>query len=88
MALGDCGGGSSDEDGCHGSRGKDDGNGSIGVSDDCPSCPCYAHFVICHVVSNAITCVVTIIIAFVSMQQRGQWQGQQEQWQQRWQQRG
>jgi hypothetical protein len=79
-ALGDRGGGSCNEDGCHDSRGKDDGNGANGVGDNCPCRPC--HRPLCHrnVIANAITHVVAIAIAFFGMQQRGQWQGQQEQW--------
>jgi hypothetical protein len=34
MALGDCGGGSCNEDVCCNSRGKDNGNGGNGVGDD------------------------------------------------------
>jgi hypothetical protein len=43
--LGDCGGGSSNEDGCRNSRGKDDGNGGNGVGDNHPCCPCHARFI-------------------------------------------
>jgi hypothetical protein len=43
--LGDCGGSSSNEDGCHNSRGEDNGNGGNGVGDDCPCRPCNACFV-------------------------------------------
>jgi hypothetical protein len=69
--LGNCGGGSSNEDGCHDSRGKDNGNGGNSIGDDCPCCPHHAHFVTCHIVANAIICVVALAIAFVSVQQRG-----------------
>jgi hypothetical protein len=73
MALGTCGGGSSNEEGYHDSRGKDDGNGSNGISDEHSCCPRHSHFVTNNVVANAIARVVAITIAFVSMQQRGQW---------------
>jgi hypothetical protein len=66
-ALGDCGGGSSNEDGCRDSGGEDDGDGGNGVGDDCPCCPCHAHFVTAHVVANAITRVVAVSIAFASV---------------------
>jgi hypothetical protein len=79
--LGNCGGGSSNKDGCCNSGGKDDGDSGNGIGDDRPCCPCYARFVTCHVVASTIACVVAIVIACVSMQRRGQWQGQQEQWQ-------
>ncbi len=67
-ALGNCGGGSSNEDGCCDSRGMDDGNSSNGIGDDCPCHPCHAHFVTLHVVANTIARVVTVpTIAFASM---------------------
>jgi hypothetical protein len=65
--LGDCGGNSSNKDGCHDSKGEDNGNGSNSVGDDCPCCPCHAHFITRHVVANAIAYVVAIAIAFVSV---------------------
>ncbi len=39
MALGNCGGSSSNEDSCCDSVGEDDGNGSKGIGDNCPCCP-------------------------------------------------
>jgi hypothetical protein len=45
-SLGDCGGGSSDEDGCRNSRGRDFGKGGNGVGDDPPCHPC--HFPLHH----------------------------------------
>jgi hypothetical protein len=44
--LGDCGGGSSDEDGCRDSGGKDDGDGGNGVGEDRPCRP--RHRPLCH----------------------------------------
>jgi hypothetical protein len=46
MALGDCGGSSSDDNRCRDSRGKDDGNGGNSVGDDSPCCSC--HCPLCH----------------------------------------
>jgi hypothetical protein len=40
-ALGDCGGGICNEDGCCNSRGKDNGNSGNGVGDNRPCCPCH-----------------------------------------------
>jgi hypothetical protein len=67
-ALGDYGGGSSNEDGCCNSGGKDNGKGSNGIGDDCPlCCPRHTHFVNRHVVANAIAHVFAVAIAFASM---------------------
>ncbi len=74
-ALGDCGGGSSNEDGCGDSRGKDNGDGSNGVGVIALVALSSTHFVTRNVVVNSIAHVVAIAIAFVSMQQRRQWQG-------------
>jgi hypothetical protein len=41
MALGDCGGSSSDDGGCHDSRGKDNGDGGNGIGDNFPCHPCH-----------------------------------------------
>ncbi len=38
-ALGNCGVGSSNENDCNDSGGKDDGNGRNGIGDDCPCRP-------------------------------------------------
>jgi hypothetical protein len=65
--LDDCGGGSSNVDGCRNSGGKDDGNDGNGVGDDHPCLPCHAHFVTRHVVANAIVHVVAIAITFASV---------------------
>ncbi len=70
-ALGNCGGGSSNEGGCCDSGGKDYGNGGNGVGDNSPCDPRHAHFLTHHVFANTIAHVVAITIAFVSMQQRG-----------------
>jgi hypothetical protein len=67
MALGDYGSGSSNEDGCCDSGGKDDGIGGNGTGDDHPCCPCHVHFVTCHVIANATARVVAIAIAFASI---------------------
>jgi hypothetical protein len=45
-ALGDCGGGSCNEDGCCNSEGKDSGNGGNGIGDNCPCHP--RHYPLCH----------------------------------------
>jgi hypothetical protein len=73
MALGNCGGGSSNEDGCHNSGGKDDGNGSYRVVMIALVTLATAHFVIRHVVANTIARVVAVAVTFVSVRQRGQW---------------
>jgi hypothetical protein len=65
--LGNCGGRSSNEDGCHNSGGEDDGDGGNGVGDHCPCRPCHAHFVTHHIVANTIARVVTATIAFASV---------------------
>ena len=67
MALGNCGCGSSNEDVCPDSGGKDDGNGGNGIGDDHPCHSCHAQYVTRHIVANAIACVVTVAIAFASM---------------------
>ncbi len=67
MTLGNYGGGSSNYDSCHDSRGKDDGDSGNGLGDDCPCCPHHAHFVTHHVVANAIARVVAIAISFASV---------------------
>jgi hypothetical protein len=72
MVLGNCGCGSSDEDGCRNSGGRDNGNGSKGVVMIALVALAVTHFVTHHVVANAIAHVVAIAIAFVSMRQRGQ----------------
>jgi hypothetical protein len=54
MALGGCGGGSSNEDGCRNSGGKDEGNGGNGIGEDCPCCPYHAHFVSYSMISGKI----------------------------------
>jgi hypothetical protein len=41
IAFGDCGGSSSNDGGCRDSGGEDDGDGGIGVGDNCPCCPCH-----------------------------------------------
>ncbi len=46
MVLGDCGGGSCNEDDFCDSGGKQDGDGGNGVGEDCPCCPC--HCPLCH----------------------------------------
>jgi hypothetical protein len=71
-ALGDCGGGSSNEDGCRDSGGDNNGEGGNGVVMIALVALAVAHFVTCHVVANAITRVVTVAVAFFSVQQRGQ----------------
>ncbi len=71
MVLGDCGGGSSNEDGCRNSGGDDDGEGGYGVMMIALVALAVAHFVTRHVVANAIACVVSIAIAFFSVRQRG-----------------
>jgi hypothetical protein len=76
--LGNCGGGSSNEDGCHDSGGEDNDDGGNGIGDHHPCRPFHAHFVTHHNIANIIAHVVAIVIAFVSMQQRGRWQGWQE----------
>ncbi len=86
MALGNCGGSTSNEHGSRNSRGKDNGDSGNSVGDDRKTIAlvalAIAHFITHHVVSDTITCVVAVAIAFVSVQQREQWQGGQEQWQQ------
>jgi hypothetical protein len=67
--LGDCGGGSSNEDGYCVSRGKYDSDSGNGIGDDWPCCPIHAHFITRHVVANAIARVIAIAIAFVSVRQ-------------------
>jgi hypothetical protein len=74
--LGNGGGGSSNEDGCRNSGGKDNGDGGKVIGDDRPCCPHHACFVTRHVIANTIAHVVAVAIAFVSMHRRGQWQGQ------------
>jgi hypothetical protein len=46
MTLGNCGGSSSNDDGCNDSRGKDDSNGGNGIGEDSPCCP--RHCPLCH----------------------------------------
>ncbi len=64
-ALGDCGGGSSNEDGCH------DGKGGNGVVMITLVALAVAHFVTRHVVANAIACVVAVAVAFFTVRRRG-----------------
>ncbi len=71
-ALGNCGGGSSNEDGCRDSGGKDNGKGGNGVVMIALVALAVAHFVTCHVIANTIARVVANAVAFVSVQQRGQ----------------
>jgi hypothetical protein len=73
MALGNCGVGSSDKDGCGDSGGDDDDDGGKGIGDVTIALAALAiaHFVSRKVVANAIACVVAVAIAFVSVQQRG-----------------
>jgi hypothetical protein len=68
MALGDCGVSSSNADGCSDSGGKDDGDGSNGVGDDCLVALAITHFVTRNVLANAIARVVAVTITFVSVQ--------------------
>jgi hypothetical protein len=70
-ALGNCGGGSCNEDGYRDSRGKDNGNRATALVMIALVALAIAHFVTSNIVANAITCVVAIAIAFVSVQQRG-----------------
>ncbi len=63
-ALGNCGGGSSNEDSCRVSGGKDDGNGGNSDGDDRPSRSPHAHFVTHHIVANAVARVAAAAIAF------------------------
>ncbi len=65
--LGDCGGDSSNEDGCRNSGGEDNSDGSNGVCDNHPFSPCHARFVTHHVIANAITHVVTVTSSFVNL---------------------
>ncbi len=59
MALGYCGGSSSNDNGCCDSKGRDNSNDSNGVGDDSPCCPghcplhhlphsCQRHCLCCH----------------------------------------
>ncbi len=73
MALGDCGGSSSNDDSFCDSGGKDDDNGGNDVGDIRLCCLAIAHFVAHHILATAVTHFVATAIAFVSMQQSGQW---------------
>jgi hypothetical protein len=66
-ALGDFGGGNSNEDGCRNSGGEDNGNGGNGVVMITCVALAVAHFVTRHVIANAITRVVAIAVAYVSV---------------------
>jgi hypothetical protein len=70
-ALGNCGGGSSNEDGCRDSGGDDDGEGGNGVVMIALVALAVAHFVTRHVVANAIARVVAVAVAFFSVRRRG-----------------
>ncbi len=70
--LGDCGGGSSNDDGLCNSGGDNDGKGGNGMVMIALVALAVAHFVTHHVVANTIPSVVAVTIAFFSMQQRGQ----------------
>jgi hypothetical protein len=67
MALGYCGVGSNNEDGCSDSGGKDNGNGATALVTIALVSLTITHFVSRNVVANAITCVVAVAIAFVSV---------------------